>query len=124
MKDALPKTTRKLTTTRIETWAMPGVPDVMVCDEDGRFHFIELKATASRVVDLRPHQVAWLSNHARASVWVAVQQLATKRDPKQFHLFHGSKAVELRFDGLKVEPDYHSIWPPDWQKVWDLISPR
>ena len=124
MKDALAKTTRNLTTTRIETWAMPGVPDVMVCDERGIFAFVELKATAGNAVDLRPHQVSWLSNHARSSVWVAVQRLETKNDPKQFYLFHGSKAVDLKFDGLKVEPDYHSIWPPNWEEVWGLICPK
>ena len=124
MKDGLSKTTRNLTATRLETWALPGVPDVVICDEDGQFHFVELKATSGKAVELRPHQVAWLSNHSRASVWVAVQRLETATGPKQFYLFHGSKAVDLRFEGLGVEPDYHAIWPPDWQRVWDLISPR
>lgn len=124
MKEALAKTTRNLTTTRIETWAMPGVPDVMVCDENGAFAFVELKATAGKAVDLRPHQVSWLSNHSRASVWVAVQKLESKNEPKQFFLFHGSKAVDLKFEGLAVEPDYHSVWPPDWEKVWGLICPK
>ena len=124
MKAGLAKTTRRLTTTRLETWALPGVPDLVACDEHGRFHFVELKATAGNAVDLRPHQVAWLSNHARASVWVAVQRVETKNDPKQFFLFHGSKAVDLKFEGLKVEPDYHAVWPPDWEAVWGLISPK
>jgi hypothetical protein len=35
---------------------MPGVPDVLLCDEEGDFHFVELKATGGRAVDLRPHQ--------------------------------------------------------------------
>jgi len=103
---------------------MPGVPDVMFCDERGDFHFIELKATAGRAVDLRPHQVSFLSNHARASVWVAVQKLETIREPKQFFLFHGSKAVDLKFEGLDVEADYHSVWPPNWEAVQGLISPK
>jgi Holliday junction resolvase len=113
-----------LKTTRLETWALPGVPDVLVCDEKGMFHFIELKATAGNAVELRPHQVAWLSTHADASVWVAVQRVATKNDPHQFFLFHGSKAVDLRLEGLKVEPDYHSLWPPNWDEVWGLICPN
>ena len=124
MKDGMAKIPRKLTTTRLETWALPGVPDLVACDEQGRFHFVELKATAGNAVELRPHQVSWLSSHSRASVWVAVQRVETKNDPKQFFLFHGSKAVDLRFDGLKVEPDYHSIWPPNWDEVWALISPQ
>jgi Holliday junction resolvase len=113
-----------LTTTRIETWAVPGIPDVLACDEDGLFHFIELKATGGNAVELRPHQISWLSRHARSSVWVAVQKMKTKNEPQQFFLFHGSKAMDLRFEGLKVEPDYHSVWPPNWDEVWGLISPR
>ena len=103
---------------------MPGVPDVMVCDEDGRFHFIELKATASRVVDLRPHQVAWLSTHAHASVWILVRKIKTKTLPEQIFLYPGSAAMDLRFDGLKVEPLYQSEGKPDWETILSLICPR
>lgn len=124
MRTGLTKTTRTWTATRLETWALPGVPDVLFCDERGDFHFVELKATAGRAVELRPHQVSWLSNHARASVWVAVQKLETKNEPKQFFLFHGSKAVDLKMEGLKVEPDFHAVWPPDWEAVQGLISPK
>jgi|TARA_R110000782_G_scaffold7051_3_gene23816 Holliday junction resolvase len=102
---------------------MPGVPDVVMCDESGRFHFVELKATAGNAVDLRPHQVSWLSRHARASVWVAVQKLQTVNEPKQFFLFHGSKAVDLKFDGLKVPADFHCNFPVPWEDVMQLISP-
>lgn len=122
MKTGLSKTTRTWTATRLETWALPGVPDVLFCDEAGAFHFVELKATAGRAVELRPHQVSWLCSHARASAWVAVQKLETLNEPKQFFLFHASKAVDLRMEGLKVEPDYHSVWPPDWEVVQGLIS--
>jgi len=31
---------------------MPGVPDVVLCDESGNFHFVELKATMTNAVDL------------------------------------------------------------------------
>lgn len=97
----------------------------MFCDEKGDFHFIELKATAGRAVELSPHQVAWISKHQRASVWVAVMGIQTKKKPQKFYLFHGSKAVDLRMEGLdKVEPDYESEWPPNWEDVLDLISPK
>ena len=68
------KSSRKISSTRLETWATPGIPDVLLCDEKGKFHFVELKATAGNAVDLRPHQVAWLSNHKNASVWVLVKK--------------------------------------------------
>lgn len=88
---------------------MPGVPDVVLCDESGKFHFIELKATAGNAVDLRPHQVAWLTNHGHASVWVMVKKRPTKNAPEQLFVYRGSGAVDLRMEGLNgsVEPAYH-----------------
>jgi Holliday junction resolvase len=62
------------TTTRIETWATPGVPDVDICDERGLFHKVELKVADGNKVELRPHQVAYLTRHQHASVWILVKK--------------------------------------------------
>jgi hypothetical protein len=123
MKTGMEKTGRNLKATRLETWAMPGVPDVVLCDEFGQFHFIELKATAGNAVDLRPHQVAWLTNHGHASVWVMVKKHKTKNQPEQLFLYPGSEAVDLKLEGLKVEPTLHMAGTVDWPSVFDLISP-
>ena len=123
MKTGMEKTGRNLKATRLETWAMPGVPDVVLCDEFGQFHFIELKATAGNAVDLRPHQVAWLTNHGHASVWVMVKKHKTKNQPEQLFLYPGSEAVDLKLEGLKVEPALHMAGTVDWLTVFDLISP-
>ena len=123
MKTGMEKTGRNLKATRLETWAMPGVPDVVLCDEFGQFHFIELKATAGNAVDLRPHQVAWLTNHGHASVWVMVKKHKTKNQPEQLFLYPGSEAVDLKLEGLKVEPALHIAGTVDWLTVFDLISP-
>jgi hypothetical protein len=103
---------------------MPGVPDVLLCDEDGNFHFVELKATAGKAVDLRPHQVAWLSNHAHASVWVLVLKKKTKNLPQMIYLYPGSAAMDLKLEGMAVEPLYLGEGAPDWETIWGLISPR
>ena len=123
MKTGMEKTGRNLKATRLETWAMPGVPDVVLCDEFGQFHFIELKATAGNAVDLRPHQVAWLTNHGHASVWVMVKKHKTKNQPEQLFLYPGSEAVDLKLEGLKVEPALHMAGTVDWPTVFGLISP-
>ena len=102
---------------------MPGILDVLACDDAGNFHFIELKATTGNVVDLRPHQVAWLSNHAMASVWVLVRKVATKTQPQKIYLYHGGDAVDLKMIGLRVEPAYYSEGDFDWNLIMDLISP-
>ena len=107
----------------METWALPGIPDLLVFDELGKFHFIELKATSGNAVDLRPHQVAWLTNHSHASVWVLVRKLKTKTKPEMMFLYHGKDAMDLKMEGLKVDPLYCSDGAFDWEKIMGLISP-
>lgn len=123
MRTALKKSSRKISSTRLETWATPGIPDVLLCDEKGKFHFVELKATAGKAVDLRPHQVAWLSNHKDASVWVLVKKLQTKNEPEQIFLFHGRDAVDLKLEGLKVDPVIHQKEKFNWEDIFRLICP-
>ena len=36
MRTALKKSSRKISSTRLETWATPGIPDVLLCDENGK----------------------------------------------------------------------------------------
>lgn len=103
---------------------MPGIPDVLLCDDKGKFHFIELKATAGNAVDLRPHQVAWLSNHSHASVWVLIRKLETKTKPQSIYLYHGRESVDLKLEGLKTAPLYYSEGDFDWNTILGLISPE
>ena len=103
---------------------MPGVPDVLLCDEDGDFHFVELKATGGKAVELRPHQVAWLSNHAHASAWVLVLKKKTKTLPQKVFLYPANAAMDLKLGGLEVEPLYEAEGDPDWEIIFGLISPR
>jgi len=117
------KTGRNIKATRLETWAMPGVPDVVLLDEFGQFHFVELKATAGNAVDLRPHQVAWLTNYGHGSVWVMVKKHKTKNLPEQFFLYKGADAVDLKMEGLKVEPYHHVEGRVDWSEIFSLICP-
>jgi len=102
---------------------MPGIPDVLLCDELGSFHFVELKSTAGNAVDLRPHQVAWLTNHAHASVWVLVKKLKSKTKDEQLFLYAGGDAMDLKMEGLKVEPLYHAEGAFDWEEIFSLICP-
>jgi hypothetical protein len=124
MKRGLTKSSRKIIATRLETWAMPGVPDVLLCDEDGDFHFVELKATGGKAVELRPHQVAWLSNHSHASAWVLVLKKKTKTMPQKIFLYPANAAMDLKLEGLEVEPLYEAEGDPDWEIIFGLISPR
>ena len=123
MKEATQRSNRKILLTRIENSIGAGIPDVLLCDEQGTFHFVELKATAGNAVDLRPHQVAWLSTHKNASVWVLVKKLKTKNAPEQIFLFHGRDSMDLKLEGLKVEPVIHQKEKFDWEDIFRLICP-
>ena len=123
MKAGMEKTGRNLKATRLETWAMPGVPDVVLLDEFGNFHFVELKATTGNAVNLLPHQVAWLTSYGNGSVWILVKKHKTKNQKEQLFLYRGAKAVDLKMKGLKVKPYYHATGTVDWQKVFALICP-
>ena len=48
--------------TRLESWAMPGVPDVYGIQDEISV-FVELKVTKSNKIGLSPFQKNWLYNH-------------------------------------------------------------
>ena len=48
--------------TRLESWSMPGVPDLYGIQE-GVSLFVELKVTKSNKIALSPFQKNWLHNH-------------------------------------------------------------
>lgn len=102
---------------------MPGVPDVVLLDDKGLFHFVELKSSSGNAVDLSPHQVAWLSNHAHGSTWVLVRKSKTDKTPERVYLYKGADAVDLKMDGLKTKPIYFAEGVAEWEQILNLISP-
>ena len=116
------KRARSWTATRIESWAVPGVPDVDVCDEHGRFHKIELKSTASDKVGLRPHQVSYMTRHQHASCWILVRKTLTEGGHAVF-LYHARQAVDVWAEGCKVRPVLRLDSPVDYDVLFDTISP-
>jgi len=121
ISDGLKTTGRKIETTRLESWATPGVPDVLLCAENGAFSFLELKVTKGRIgkVDLSPHQVAWLSRHSRANCFIVVRDSSL-----DISVFAGSTAVDLRMDGLAaVSPLAVLQEPYNWEAFFQLTSP-
>ena len=83
IRDGAKKLDRKLVLTRLETWLTAGIPDLLVCDEQGGLHLIELKVTKGNTVDLRPHQ--GLPNiHSHASTWVLVKRQILHLNQKYF----------------------------------------
>ena len=121
ISDGLKKTGRKIETTRLESWALPGVPDVLLCSESGRFSFIELKAVKGRVgkLDLSPHQVAWLSRNSSGPCYIVVRDSSLV-----ISVFAGSDAVDLRMGGASaVSPLGVFEEPYDWDEFFQLTCP-
>ena len=122
ISDGLKTTGRKIETTRLESWAIPGVPDVLLCSENGVFSFLELKVTKGRAnkISLSPHQCSWLSRHSNGPCFVVVRNSLLA-----IGVYHGSDAVALRMDGLAAVEALATFEEPyDWSKFFRLTSPR
>ena len=125
VKEAAQRTRKKWNLTRIENYIGAGIPDLMICDESGLFHFVELKFTTSNRVDLRPSQVAWLTKHQHGSCWILIKKQTKPTEPAECLLYPANAAVDLKMDGMAdVEPLFRCAQPFHWETVFDLISPR
>ena len=119
--NGLKTTGRKIETTRLESWALPGVPDVLLCSESGVFSLLELKVTKRRAgkISLSPHQCAWLSRHSGGPAFIIVRDSSL-----DIRVYRGSDAVDLRMDGLAaVSPLAVFEEPYDWESFFRLTSP-
>ena len=114
--------TRKLSLTRIENWAGQGIPDLLICDELGLFHFVELKFCKGNAVNLSPHQVAWLTRHKTSSSWVLVKKQSKPETAPFLFLYHAKQAIELKSNGLKTEAVFACEKKFTWDSIFNLIS--
>ena len=112
ISDGLKSSERKIETTRLESWALPGVPDVLLCSEGGVFSFLELKVTKGRSnkLALSPHQCACF--------------IVVRDSSLDIRVFAGSDVVDLRMDGLTAVPPLATFEEPyDWKSFFRLTSP-
>jgi len=124
VKEAAQRSRRKLLLTRIENYIGAGIPDLMICDELGNYHLVELKYITGNVVTLRPAQVAWLSRHQHSSCWILIKRQTKATEPAECLLYPASAAVDLKMDGIEsVEPLFRCPQPFHWDTIFDLISP-
>ena len=114
---------RKLSLTRIENWAGQGIPDLLICDELGLFHFVELKFCKGNAVNLSPHQVAWLTRHKSSSSWILVKKQSKPESAPFLFLYHAKQAIELKSNGLKTEAVFSCEKKFAWDSVFNLIAP-
>ena len=97
----------------------------MLCDEQGTFHFVELKFLTGNAVTLQPSQVAWLSRHQHSPSWILIKKQSKPEVPPEMFLYPASAAVDLKMYGLQsVEAIHYQEHPFDWDLLFDLICPR
>ena len=114
------QTGRKIETTRLESWAIPGVPDVLLFSESGVFSFMELKVTKGRAnkINLSPHQCSWLSRHSSGPCFIVVRDSSL-----DISVYNGADAVALRMDGVAaVEALSVFKEPYDWEAFFRLTA--
>ena len=113
---------RQWNLTRIENWAGQGIPDLLICDESGAFHFIELKFCKANAVKLSPHQISWLIRHAESSSWILITRQRKAEENAELSIYKASQALEVAENGLKTKPVQR--WKIfDWPSLFQLISP-
>ena len=86
---------------RIENLSIPGMPDLLGYNNSGTFFTVELKVTKSRKIRFSPHQIAWHVQHPNNS-FILVETL-DPRSRNRFHMFRGSRIMELTGRGLELE---------------------
>ena len=82
--------------TRLESWAMPGVPDCYGILE-GTSVFVELKVTKGNKIRFSPHQIAFHVQHPK-NTFILVKSLATR----DWKLYEGKVIQKLAACGLTL----------------------
>ena len=120
LKTGLAQTKRKIELDRIEAFGTLGFPDVLCCNEDGLFSFLELKVQHGKKINLSPHQCSGLSRHSHSNAFVVVRDSSL-----DLRVFLGGSGVDLALDDFDSISPYAKIQKPyDWEAFWDLTCPR
>ena len=97
----LKKATPKIIWNRIENLAIPGMPDLLGYNANGHFFTVELKVTKGRKIRFSPHQISFHVTHPN-NTFILAEALGP-RATNRFHLYRGSRIMELEPAGLKLE---------------------
>jgi len=93
--------TPKIIWNRIENLTIPGMPDLLGYNTSGTFFTVELKVTKGKKIRFSPHQIAFHVKHPH-NTFILAETLGP-RATNRFHLFRGSRILELVACGLSLE---------------------
>ena len=97
----LKQKTPNISWTRIENSVSFGTPDLLGYNNSGTFFTVELKVTKGIKIKFSPHQIAWHVKHPK-NTFILVEALGP-RAVNRFHMYRGSRILELVACGLKLE---------------------
>ena len=97
----LVKEWREFTFTRLENISLLGTPDLLVYNTNRHFFTIELKVTKGKKLKFSPHQIAFHVKHPDNTFIIA--QALGPRAANRFHMYRGSRILELETLGLELE---------------------
>ena len=87
--------------TRLENLSNLGTPDILASNSHGHFFTIELKVTKGNSIRFSPHQLAFHIKHPH-NTFILAEALGP-RSSNRFHMYRGSRIMELEACGLKLE---------------------
>ena len=97
----LKKATPKIIWNRVENLSVVGMPDLLGYNTNGHFFTVELKVTKGKKIKFSPHQIAFHVTHPNNTFIIA--QALGPRAKNRFHMYRGSRILELDACGLKLD---------------------
>ena len=92
----LKKNTPEIKWSRIESWAVPGIPDLLGYHDSCGFFTVELKVTSTNKVRFSPHQILFHSTHTKRNFILV--QLSEKASSRSIKLYGSSSILGLLTD--------------------------
>ena len=91
---------------RLENNSLLGTPDLLGYNNSGHFFTIELKVTSGNRLKFSPHQIAFHVRHPENTFIIAeaLGPCSSKLVERNIYLYPGSRILELKACGLKLEP--------------------
>ena len=97
----LRKVSKDISWIRIENLSSLGTPDLLGYNTSGTFFTVELKVTKGKKIRFSPHQIAFHVTHPNNTFIIA--ETLDPRALNRFHLYRGSRIMELKPAGLELE---------------------
>ena len=88
----------KISWTRLENRSLLGTPDLLGCNNSGKFFTVELKVTSGNKIRFSPHQIAFHIKHPTNTFIIAEHH-----EQRVIKLYEGSAIQELAACGLELD---------------------